>query len=363
LLSEVAEAAAPGPDALVGLPVPIGTDALDPVSAYLAANSRDLLEAESLFRQQHRRALLLANARWLLFGGDIWPALSENSTVANRALQFALATSNAPLGFAVMALGRLGSSEFDVLSDADLLFVADESSAAQECRRTAERIVEFLTSYTRDGSLFPVDVRLRPMGREGDLVTTPTQLARYMAQSAQPWEAITYLRLRLVAGHAETAGRALQTVRDGISTCARQPGFAEELRVTRDRLEASDRHPNLKTGAGGTYDIDYLAGHLQALHGLWCTGNLAERIALLSRYGLIDSDDASALAEAAAFLRRLEHCIRLVTGRSGKWLPAGEHARAVVAKLMDRPERVPAGPSLDERLLAALAEVRRICRK
>ena len=72
--------------------------------------------------------------------------------------------------FAVMALGRLGTSEFDLLSDADVLFVCDNHSSRAAMSRTAELLMEALTAYTREGSVFPIDTRLRPNGREGALV-------------------------------------------------------------------------------------------------------------------------------------------------------------------------------------------------
>ena len=106
----------------------------------------------------------------------------------------------------------------------------------------------------------------------------------------------------------------------------------------RVRLEKSDTNPNLKTGIGGAYDIDYLAGRLQAKHGLWSQGNLSQRVRLIAARRLLAEDDAAELARNAEFLRALEHSIRLVTGRAGKWLPAQEHAAECVAKLMFGPQ-------------------------
>ena len=110
-----------------------------------------------------------------------------------------------------------------------------------------------------------------------------------------------------------------------------RPALAKRMR---SRLEASDAAPNLKTGLGGTYDIDFLAGRLQAEHQIWGGGNLVERIRRLHRYHLLEDDEYQTLVHSAEFLRTLEHFVRLVTGRPGKWLPPGEHAHECVAKLM-----------------------------
>ena len=179
----------------------------------------------ALLRQQFRQALFVSGARDLYRVRNVFEAFEENTTAADRALQSALAIADPPPGFAVMALGRLGSREFDLLSDADVLFVADEATNPEDARRAAERTMDSLTAYTRDGTVFPVDARLRPQGREGELVTTPAQLARYFDRSAQPWEAISYLRLRFVAGDIAVGESALASVREGIAAMARAAGI------------------------------------------------------------------------------------------------------------------------------------------
>jgi len=235
-----------------------------------------------------------------------------------------------------MGLGRLGAREFDLLSDADVLFVCDECCNNDEMRHVAERMMEALTAYTRDGTVFPVDARLRPHGREGELIVTPTQLATYFEDEAKPWEALTYLKLRSVAGDGEVADRALRMVRGGIAAIATSPDFAPELNEVRAKLERSESGSNFKTGPGGTYDIDYLTGTLQARHQLWLAGNLPDRLQLLREHGLLRSGEFQRLAESALFLRTLEHLVRLVTGRARKWLPVAEHPHRSVQKLLWR---------------------------
>ena len=339
------------------------SDVPDLMVTYLAESAVDRQAAQALFRQQFRRAQFAANVLDLFEQRDIWGVLEENSRAADRALEYALAAAGAPCTFAVMTVGRLGSHEFDVLSDADVLFVADASADPNQTRRAAEQVMEFLTAYTRDGSVFPVDARMRPRGREGELVTTPAQLAGYFSREAKPWEAIAYLRLRFVAGSRDVGEQALQSVRKGIADCARRPGFASGLAEMRRRLESSDSNSNLKTGQGGTYDIDFLAGRMQTEHSVWGDGNLADRVAMLAQRGLIDPEDARELGVSAAFLRRLEHCVRLVTGRTGKWLPASEHAQAMVARLMGRPPDLAQAAELEVQLTALLRRNREICLK
>jgi glutamate-ammonia-ligase adenylyltransferase len=332
----------------------------DPILADLSTTSVDRQEALALQRQQFRQGLFVSAARDLYRGRRVFDSLLENSIAADKALRSALSLADPPHGFAVMALGRLGSREFDLLSDADVLFVADESASPEAARRAAERTMDSLTAYTRDGTVFPVDARLRPRGREGELVTTPSQLARYFSGDARPWEAISYLKLRFVAGDQRVGHLTLAAVHEGVAAMADQPEFDREVADMRARLELSDPSPNSKTWPGGEYDLDFLIGRLQARNRIWNQGNLSERVTLLCERGLLGEQECRELTAGAEFLRTLEHFVRLVTGRPGKWLPAGDHAQASVAKLMARlPGRV-AGCSLEEDLTAVLRRTREI---
>ena len=318
----------------------------------------DPRRAQSSLRMQFRRTLFQTTTHDLFARGDIWRLLSSYSEAADRAVRASLEIVGLPDGFAVMALGRLGSREFDLLSDADLLFIADETANLEECRRAAERVMALLMAYTRDGIAFPIDTRLRPQGTQGELVTTCGRLSRYFLGEARPWEAISYLRLRYVAGSQEVGSRVVQTVRQGISEVAARDSFPVGLANMRRRLEATDRNDNFKTGPGGSFDIDYLAGCLQAKHSVWTAGNLWVRINDLRRCGLLSAEDAGCLSENATFLRSLEHYVRLVTGRRGKWLPAGDHAQTCMVKFMD----VSAGGilALGAKLAAVLRQNREI---
>ena len=332
----------------------------DPVLAYLSHSSVSRQEALVLLRQQFRHALFVSGARDLYHRRSVFEALEENTAAADRAVQSALAISHPPSGLAVMALGRLGSREFDLLSDADVVFVADETTNPEVARRAAERTMESLTAYTREGTVFPVDTRLRPQGREGELVTTPAQISRYFARDARPWEAISYLRLRFVAGDREVGGLALAAAREGVASVADRPEFDRALADMRSRLELSDSAPNSKAWPGGEYDIDFLAGRLQAKYRIWSQGTLSERVSLLRERGLLGEQESRELAAGAEFLRTVEHFVRLVTGRPGKWLPAGDHAQTCVAKLMPRLPGREEGRALEEELAAVLRRTREI---
>jgi glutamate-ammonia-ligase adenylyltransferase len=335
----------------------------DPVFAYLAQEKVDRSEANAILRRHYRRRVFLSGARDLFQLREVFESLSENTAAAEAAIQAALVIAGAPAGFAVMGLGRLGAREFDLLSDADVLFVCDEHRAQEEMRRVAAQVMDALTAYTLDGTVFSVDARLRPHGREGELIVTPTQLAAYFQDEAKPWEALTYLKLRHIAGDLEVGNHALEAVRKEIAEIATRPGFDSKLQDVRIRLERSDTAANFKTGPGGSYDLDYLAGSLQARHQLWLAGNLRERLDLLHEHGLLDPAEYDQLTQSALFLRTLEHLVRLVTGRARKWLPVAEHPHRALQKLLWRVLRADDSFDPEMRLSEILRQTRAIYRQ
>jgi glutamate-ammonia-ligase adenylyltransferase len=113
-------------------------------------------------------------------------------------------------GWAVIALGRMGTIEMDLGSDLDVIFVASDSASHSAMRTTAERLIHVLSAYTREGTILPVDVRLRPHGGEGELIQTTKAVVEYFSRTAEVWEAATYLKARPVAGDSrvgEDGGR------------------------------------------------------------------------------------------------------------------------------------------------------------
>jgi glutamate-ammonia-ligase adenylyltransferase len=249
-----------------------------------------------------------------------------------------LAEGNPPCPFAVLALGRLALNEFDLASDADLIFVTGPEVGRDELdfwKRLAAKMIEVLSSYTREGTVFAVDTRLRPRGHEGELVVTQEELLSYVREHAQVWEGLTYLKTSHVAGNAElgreTVSRLVSAIMDRF---AAYPALDSELRQMRRRLEREVPVPptNTKTAPGGYYDIDFAVSLLR-LRGRVAVhpgANMAEQIAALRAAGLLNIEDGNVLSGGADFLRLVDHAIRLVTGKAAQGLPdrAG-HAEAV----------------------------------
>jgi glutamate-ammonia-ligase adenylyltransferase len=243
--------------------------------------------------------------------------------------------ADADVPFVVLGMGRLGLSEFDLASDADVVFVAGPEAKRKDLEHwthLAEKTIEVLSSYTHDGTLFPVDTRLRPRGQEGELLVTLEGLLSYITEDAKAWELLTYLKAHPLAGNPQL-GRAVvdrlqAAIYDRFST---YDDFEGELHQMRRRLEreVAVRSSNTKTAPGGYYDVDFtvsfarLRRRVAALPG----ANMAEQIAALRAAEGISAEDATALTAGAGFLRSVDHIIRLVTGKAPNGLPEnGAHA-------------------------------------
>lgn len=275
-----------------------------------------------------------------------WSMLASHSIASAYAITLAAeGTLWAPLverfegklPFAIVGLGRLGLAEFDLASDADLIFVASPALSREDlyaCTRLAEQMIDTLASYTRDGSVFAVDTRLRPRGGEGELVVTSESLVSYIREGAQVWEGLTYLKVSPVAGDSQLAeGTIRQAVQAVLDRFGGDSGLGEELRVMRRRLEKELLVPpsNTKTAPGGYYDVEFSLSSLQLRHRIAVAPgtNTEGRIEALRSAGLMANEDARILLNGAAFLRSVDHAVRLVRGKATQGLP--EHVGHAVA--------------------------------
>jgi glutamate-ammonia-ligase adenylyltransferase len=309
--------------------------ASDPVFAYLANSPVPYGEKLALLRQHFRHRAFAVGARDIIELRDVYQSFANTAAAAEEAFTTAFSIAGSPEGLAVMALGRLGSGEFDLLSDADVLFVCQEEGDRLSLTRCAEQMMHALAAYTREGMVFPVDARLRPRGGEGELLITPTQLAAYFEQEAQAWEALMYTKMRFLTGSRTQGGRATARLQVLYDRFAADASFGKTVREMRTKLELAEAPGrSFKSSPGAIYDIDFMTSFLLVKHGVADKqGSLRDRLWRCAGSGLLEKSDAAALDHAAELLRTVEHVARLVAGRAVKWLPATEHGRQVTEKL------------------------------
>ena len=314
-------------------------------------------------RRWYRREMLHIQAESICSSHPIFETLERTSEFADRVLARVydlsvceMAADSPPQNHSyqpsnqmrVIALGRLGMREFDLGSDADLVFVVPDHDAEELTfwTRVAERLVAHITAYTGLGVLFAVDTRLRPYGTDGPLVATEGTFRDYFDKSAEAWEGITYMKSRAVAGDGPGTEHFLHQLQvTDWKTYGLGGRSQSDLRQMRMRLEKEQgsSHP-LKAGKGGYYDIDFLLMYLRLKSaGIYFRVlNTPQRVNVLESMGLVDR----AQAEFSSFARRrfyraVDHGIRVLSGHAEGKLPKPEAQREALAVLVARWSPVP----------------------
>ncbi|MFN0169777.1 MAG: glutamine-synthetase adenylyltransferase [Bryobacteraceae bacterium] len=345
---------------------------LGEITRFGAAFPRDNPEDPVELRRFFRREMIRIQSESLCRSVPIFATLGKTSDLADRviasAYQIAMwnrlgATPPASTAYIphdqmqVIALGRLGVREFDVGSDADLVFVIPDEDASEHRFWTAvaESLIDIISAYTGEGVIFSVDTRLRPYGREGSLVQTVSKYKEYFSNHAEAWEGIAYMKARGVAGNIEHATRFLNEIQEADWRRWGQGGRSRQSLVEmRSRLEREQGQRNpLKAGRGGYYDIDFVLMFLR-LKGagiFFKVLNTPERIDVIEKMGHLDREDAEFLGDAATFYRALDHAMRVASGHTEGRLPVSQGQLEVLVELVRRwtPERLHGLP-LNEQL-------------
>ena len=333
----------------------------DPIVEYLTDSELSPGEQLALLRRHYRHRVFTSGARDLAELRNVYRSLAANTAAAEDAIAAAYGIAGRPEGLAVLGLGRLGAGEFDILSDADLLFVCGDDDRREELSKAAAHLMQALAAYTQDGMVFPVDARLRPQGGDGDLVFSPTRLAAYCELEAQPWEALTYTKLRFLGGSRSLGELALSKTAPLFERFSTDQNFSAAVLEMRSRLEPEAKDYSFKTSPGGIYDIDFVTGFLLIKHNIREKGGtLRDRLWRCAGAGVLERSDAATLDHAAELLRTAGHIVRLVAGRAHKWLPATEHARQVTENLTREVLKRQFGDGLEAELLRTLREVRAV---
>jgi len=256
-----------------------------------------------------------------------------------------------PGGTAVAGLGKLGGRELIYGSDLDIFFIHEKAgrttgpekiSGPEFYSRLAERALYALSSLTREGFVFRVDTRLRPGGSKGVLSHTLDSLKKYYMNTASLWELQALTRARPVAGDSALCG-GFEALRTEILSMPRdRDTLAREVLAMRMRIEKELGRAkgglNIKHGAGGIVDVEFIVQYLQLLH--WAdipelaVPDTAAALDALASSDLIPEGGGGVIKESYGFFRELESKIRIFTGQSGSVLPEDGKGLAILAARM-----------------------------
>ena len=278
--------------------------------------------------------------------------------------------------FAIIGLGKLGGRELNHSSDVDLIFVyRDEGqltanfSYHEWFTRLGNKVVETFAASDPAGSLFRVDLRLRPEGRAGPLVRSLESMENYYAGFGEMWERLALIKARWICGDRELAYDFLRQLQPFIFPKSPTPDLLDEvaaikIRIERDIVGYEHRERNVKLGAGGIREIEFVVQALQLLHAarhpfLQEAGTL-KAIRGLAELEFLPNEDAGKLETAYRFLRRVEHRLQIEAEQQTHTVPENGEALQALARSLGFDGGTDLFSSLHEQMHRVRAIFRRV---
>jgi glutamate-ammonia-ligase adenylyltransferase len=294
----------------------------------------------------------------------------ELSWLAEAALEYALAwlyadecrnlgTPLDPLGqqqrLSVIGLGKLGGSELNLSSDIDLMFAYGSEGETRGGPRAlsnqeffdhlGRRLIRVLHETTAEGFVFRVDMRLRPFGDGGALTLSVAAMQSYYETHASDWERYALIKARVVAGDRALGETLLAQLRPFVYRRYLDFGALSALREMKREIEREverlERHDDIKRGAGGIREIEFIAQLFQLIRGgrepQLCTPSTLAALRAVEQLGLLPAVMVAALTSAYVFLRNTEHRLQAMEDQQTQVLPGDVVGRARLAYAMGYP--------------------------
>lgn len=297
------------------------------------------------------RARIIGNEQMFLIGvrvlsrtigagraGGVYAALAARiiSVMQDKVTAELIANHGSVAGGAasVIAMGKLGGNEMTAASDLDLILVYDFDKSQQQSLTTSEsqralspgqfyarltqRMISALAAPTAEGTIYEVDLRLRPSGQKGPVATQLSSFISYQAEEAWTWEHMALTRARVLTGPPDLRARIETAIHDCLTMRRDRAKVVRDVRDMRERIAAekgTDDSWDLKQVRGGILDLEFIAQFLQLVHAADHPGILEQNtytaFGKLKKAGLIEPDKADILIDAANFMNNLTQVLRL----------------------------------------------------
>ena len=348
--------------------------------------ARQLLLMATMQRDVDARASLdeVCEAFTALADAATAVALRRASRTAAARFGTPVDAAGVPMDLLAIVMGKGGARELNVSSDLDLVFVCRtegttrggqvEIAAGDFMHRVAREVLRLIGDTTEDGFVFRVDTRLRPHGDSGPLVVSLDMLEHYLLAEGREWERFAWLKARPAADGglsgpqrvAEDLRQLDALVRPFVFRRYLDFGAFASLRALhakiRDEMARRDARRDgwdCKLGRGGIREIEFIAQLFQVVRGGRDPGlrdpHTLGTLARLPGRGLMDGEDAAALADAYRFLRRLEHALQYREDEQTHRLPPDPAVREQVAAMLGL-----AAPDFEAALAAHRERVHRV---
>jgi glutamate-ammonia-ligase adenylyltransferase len=244
--------------------------------------------------------------------------------------------------FTVLALGKLGGCELNHSSDVDLLFLySDEGQLSPHLsyheffNRLGKKILEAFSAPHPEGSLFRVDLRLRPEGSAGPLARSLESMENYYAGFGETWERLALIKARGIGGSRELAYEFLRQHQPFIYPKSPTPDLLDEIarikrRIERDVVGADNLERDVKLGTGGIREIEFVVQALQLIHGahhpFLQESSTFKALRGLRQLDLLPREEVLTLDKAYRFLRRVEHRLQIEAEQQTHTVPQEPNA-------------------------------------
>jgi [glutamine synthetase] adenylyltransferase / [glutamine synthetase]-adenylyl-L-tyrosine phosphorylase len=247
----------------------------------------------------------------------------------------------------VVAMGKLGGREMTAASDLDLIVVYDfdpDTAMSDGLKplapipyytRLTQRLISALASQTAEGSLYEVDMRLRPSGQKGPVATQLSGFTHYQQHDAWTWEHLALTRARVISGPPAMRAAVDEAIRGALTRKRDAPKTAKDVRDMRALIEKEKGTSDiweLKQVRGGLVDLEFIAQYLQLIHAQAhpevLSTNTVDALVSLDRAGLLPPTAADVLLPAARLFGNLTQVLRLcldgplIAGRTADGLKA-----------------------------------------
>ena len=307
----------------------------------LLAGARDFEDTLDVLRRwagERRFQIGVQLLRGALDGAAAGAALADTAETALASLlpaveaEFARRHGRVPGGaFAVIGMGRLGSREMTLASDLDLILIYDALPGseisdgphplpvASYYARLSQRLIGAITAPTAEGSLYAVDMRLRPSGQSGPIATHLNGFARYQREAAWTWEHLALTRGRPVAGDPTLCRRIAETLTAVL--CLQRDPQKLVIDVADMRRRIAEEHPrpspwDLRNRRGGLIDLEFIVQYLMLRHAASAPQILrhgaGEALQALAKAGVLPPQARHELEEAAALFRNVQAVLSLL---------------------------------------------------
>ena len=224
----------------------------------------------------------------------------------------------------VLGMGKLGGQEMSYNSDLDVIFIY-EGNDHEFYSKLGQKVISVLSVPTGEGFAYKIDMGLRPSGASGALVTSFESFKEYHEESAQIWERQALIRAVPSAGDKQLGKKVMKAVEQFVYGESYPEDFYKEIYRLRSRMEKelakeTTIKRNIKTGKGGTVDIEFLVQMLQLKYGNEYKDlrvqNTVDALDVLNANGLIENKEYKILKEGLYFLKMMENILRLLHDRS-----------------------------------------------